>query len=267
MFRFKEIKSKLFLYFNEYIFYMTKIERVRKLCKWLIYDGFADNDADLASKLGYTKSSFSQIINEKVPLSDKFIEKLCATNKNINKVWIEKGTGTLFNKPNETETNAPMVVNEPSYEYSLMTDRPLKEQSVPLYDLEASAGMVGLFRGDNGTNEPIDFISIPNLPKCDGAIYVTGDSMYPLLKSGDIIMYKKLENSIDNIFFGEMYLVSINLDGEEYVTVKWIQKSDKGDDFIKIVSQNSHHQSKDIHFSEIKAMALIKASIRINSMS
>lgn len=27
---------------------MTKIERVRKLCKWLIYDGFADNDTELA---------------------------------------------------------------------------------------------------------------------------------------------------------------------------------------------------------------------------
>lgn len=244
---------------------MTKIERVRKLCKWLIYDGFADNDADLASKLGYTKSSFSQIINEKVPLSDKFIEKLCATNENINKVWIEKGIGTLFIESKGGDTN--MIVKQPSSEYSLITDRPLKEQSIPLYDLEATAGMVGLFKGDSRTNEPVDFISIPNLPKCDGAIYVTGDSMYPLLKSGDIIMYKKLENSIDNIFFGEMYLVSINLDGEEYVTVKWIHKSDKGEEFIKIVSQNSHHQPKDIHFSNIKAMALIKASIRINSMA
>lgn len=64
-----------------------------------------------------------------------------------------------------------------------------------------------------------------------------------------------------------MYLISINLDGEEFVTVKWIHKSDKGDEFIKIVSQNIHHQPKDIHLSNIKALALIKASIRINSMS
>ncbi|MGR3791451.1 hypothetical protein ACUXZJ_11325 [Flavobacterium sp. TN-1] len=67
---------------------MTKIERVRKLCKWLIYEGFAENDTELAKKLGYTKSSFSQIINEKVPLSDKFITKLCEANENINKFWI-----------------------------------------------------------------------------------------------------------------------------------------------------------------------------------
>jgi hypothetical protein len=91
--------------------------------------------------------------------------------------------------------------------------------------------------------------------------------MYPLLKSGDIIMYKELNNSIESIFFGEMYLLSIDLDGDEYVTVKWIHKSEKGEEFIKIVSQNSHHQPKDVHLSSIKALALIKASIRINSMS
>jgi transcriptional regulator with XRE-family HTH domain len=162
---------------------------------------------------------------------------------------------------------AKSKVGEPSTIYKLKTDRSIKDQRVPLYDIEATAGMVELFRNKNGKTKPVDFISIPNLPKCDGAIYVTGDSMYPLLKSGDIVMYKELNNSIDNIFFGEMYLLSINLDGEEFVTVKWIHKSDRGDDFIKIVSQNSHHQAKDVHLKNIKALALIKASIRINSMS
>ncbi|MFE3848926.1 helix-turn-helix transcriptional regulator [Flavobacterium sp. LB3P45] len=162
---------------------------------------------------------------------------------------------------------AKSKIGEPSTIYKLKTDRSIKDQRVPLYDIEATAGMVELFRNKNGKTKPVDFISIPNLPKCDGAIYVTGDSMYPLLKSGDIVMYKELNNSIDNIFFGEMYLLSINLDGEEFVTVKWIHKSDRGDDFIKIVSQNSHHQAKDVHLKNIKALALIKASIRINSMS
>jgi transcriptional regulator with XRE-family HTH domain len=75
---------------------MTKIERVRKLCKWLVFYGFAENDKELADKLGYTKSSFSQIMNEKVPLSDKFIDRLCDTNKNINKVWIDEFKGTML---------------------------------------------------------------------------------------------------------------------------------------------------------------------------
>lgn len=75
---------------------MTKIERVKKVCKWLIFYGFAENDKELAEKLGYSKSSFSQIMNEKVPLSNKFIDNLCSANKNLNKIWIEKNEGTLF---------------------------------------------------------------------------------------------------------------------------------------------------------------------------
>jgi transcriptional regulator with XRE-family HTH domain len=85
---------------------MTKIERVKKVCKWLIFYGFAENDKELAEKLGYSKSSFSQIMNEKVPLSNKFIDNLCSANKNLNKIWIEKSEGTLFtNLENDTYLN------------------------------------------------------------------------------------------------------------------------------------------------------------------
>lgn len=189
---------------------------------------------------------------------DKIV-KILSVYPEINPEWLLTAKGEMLRSKQR-------LVAEPGAVYQLKTDRMLKEQSIPLYDLEATAGVVELF-SKSGTNKPIDYISIPNLPKCDGAIYVTGDSMYPLLKSGDIIMYKELSNSIDNIFFGEMYLISINQDGNEYVTVKWIQKSDKGDDYIKIASQNSHHDPKDIHIKDVRAFALIKASIRINSMS
>ncbi|GIZ10248.1 LexA family transcriptional regulator [Flavobacterium sp. UMI-01] len=239
---------------------MTKIERVRKLCKWLIYDGFADNDKDLAEKIGYTKSSFSQILNEKVPLSDKFIDKLCSANENINKVWVFRGEGEILkNYRND-------IMSESANIYPNKTDILQEKQLIPLYDVQASASIVELF--NNAVNEkPVDHISIPNLPKCDGAIYVSGDSMYPLLKSGDIIMYKKVGTSIDNMFWGEMYLISLtNDDGDEFVMVKWLHKSDKGEEYVKLVSENRHHQPKDFHIKNIKGLALIKASVRINSM-
>lgn len=110
----------------------------------------------------------------------------------------------------------------------------------------------------------MNFIHIPNLPKCDGAIYIVGDSMYPLLKSGDIVLYKQLGN-IDDIFWGDMYLLSIDIDGEEYVTVKYIQKSDR-EGYVKLVSQNPHHADKEVALSRIRAIALVKASIRMNSI-
>ena len=147
--------------------------------------------------------------------------------------------------------------------YRHRTDSSLPLQSVPLYSIEGTAGLVPLFT-DQAHSKPLNFIHIPNLPKCDGALYVRGDSMYPLLKSGDIVLYKQL-NDINDIFWGDMYLLSIDIDGEEYVTVKYIQKSERPD-CVRLVSQNPHHADKEIEVARIRAIALVKASIRMNSM-
>lgn len=156
------------------------------------------------------------------------------------------------------------MVQDKIQDFSLFTDHNLENQNIPLYNIEAAAGLVPLFN-DTTSQKPVDFITIPNLPKCDGAIHVTGDSMYPLLKSGDMVLYKQINDIASNIFWGEMYLISIDMDGEEYVTVKYIQKSEKKD-FIKLASHNQHHSDKDIHISKVRALAFVKASIRINSM-
>ncbi|MCD9575470.1 S24 family peptidase [Flavobacterium soyae] len=174
----------------------------------------------------------------------------------INSEWLLTGNGAMIKEDN---TNIVIMNNDRKTIDSLHVS-----QEIPLYDLEAVAGLRELFSSGK-PQRVLDTIKIPNLPKCDGAISVTGDSMYPLLKSGDIILYKETE--FDNIFFGEMYLLSVKLnDWEEYITVKYVQKSEQGSEFVKLVSQNSHHQPKDIHISKISALALIKASIRINTM-
>ncbi|PUU71720.1 helix-turn-helix transcriptional regulator [Flavobacterium sp. WLB] len=174
----------------------------------------------------------------------------------INSEWLLTGNGSMIKEDN---TNIVIMNNDRKTIDSLHVS-----QEIPLYDLEAVAGLRELFSSGK-PQRVLDTIKIPNLPKCDGAISVTGDSMYPLLKSGDIILYKETE--FDNIFFGEMYLLSVKLnDWEEYITVKYVQKSEQGQEFVKLVSQNSHHQPKDIHISKISALALIKASIRINTM-
>ncbi|MDX6182577.1 S24 family peptidase [Flavobacterium sp. Fl-77] len=174
----------------------------------------------------------------------------------LNSEWLLTGNGPML-KENTTDV-VVMNTNRKTIDSIHLN------QEIPLYDLEAVAGLKELFKSGK-PQRVLDTIKIPNLPKCDGAISVTGDSMYPLLKSGDIILYKETE--FENIFFGEMYLLSVKLnDWEEYITVKYVQKSDQGQEFVRLVSQNSHHQPKDIHISQISALALIKASIRINTM-
>ena len=170
---------------------------------------------------------------------------------NVNPDWLERGEGNIFNAEPDLHT------------FLHRTDNSLPLQSVPLYSIEGTAGLVPLF-ANQAESKPINYIHIPNLPKCDGAIYIVGDSMYPLLKSGDIVLYKQLRD-MEDIFWGDMYLLSIDLDGEEYVTVKYLQKSDR-EGYVRLVSQNPHHADKDIEMERIRAIALVKASIRMNSI-
>jgi len=148
--------------------------------------------------------------------------------------------------------------------YKLATNKIRAHQYIPLYDIKTTTGLVPLF-SDDTKPDPVDFLTIPNLPSCDGAIHVAGDSMHPLLKSGDIVLYKQINDISNNIFWGEMYLVSIDMEGEEYVTVKYIQKSEK-EDCIKLVSYSENHSDKEVPLSKVRALAFVKATIRINSI-
>ena len=93
------------------------------------------------------------------------------------------------------------------------------------------------------------------IPKCDGGLRIVGDSMYPLLKSGDIVFYKQVHDIMHSIIWGEMYLIS----------VKYLQKSDIPDHIV-LVSYNEHHKPMEIHINRIRALAFIKASLRLNSL-
>ena len=172
---------------------------------------------------------------------------------------------SLFDDHRDLEKLKPISIAEPNTVYKLRTDRSIDKQTIPLYSLEATAGLVELFN-NKADLQPVDHLVIPNLPKTDGAIRVQGDSMYPLLKSGDIVIFKEHSNNFADIFFGEMYLISIKTDHDELVMVKWLQRSDTDNEHVKLVSENRHHEPKEVHISKITALALVKASVRINSM-
>lgn len=193
-------------------------------------------------------------LDKKSGLSMDSVEKFYSRYNEVNPEWLLTGEGDMLKSEDTTEV------------YALRTDKPLEDQLIPLYNIEAAAGLTELFQNHGKTNV-IDTIKIPNLPKCDGAVFVTGDSMYPLLKSGDIVAYKEIQDFENDIFWGEMYLISVEVAGEEWISVKYIQKSEKGEQYVKLVSQNQNHQPKDVKLSKVRALALVKASIRINSMS
>ena len=204
---------------------------------------------------GITKNMMVKLRNgETNEVSTKILMPFLSKYENVDANYILTGRGTPLRENIEATQ-----IYQPKY-----TEKTDPEGIITLYDVEAAANLKTLF--DNKDQNILGQISIPNIPKCDGAVYVKGDSMYPLLKSGDIVAYKVIPVDMRHIFFGEMYLVSIDMDGDEYLTVKYVNHSDKGEDWIKLVSYNQYHQPKDFPLSSVRAMALVKLSIRMNTM-
>ena len=189
-------------------------------------------------------------------LSKRKLSELITISKSLNMSLSELIQQSVSD---DVELEEVTIINKPKY-----TEKVEENGELYLYDIEADANLKSLLV--NKDQNILGKISIPNIPKCDGAVYVKGDSMYPLLKSGDIIAYKEVPVEIQHIFYGEMYLVSIDIEGEEYLTVKYINQSERGCEWIKLVSYNQHHQPKDFPLSSVRALALVKLSIRMNTM-
>ncbi|MDR2223600.1 MAG: peptidase S24 [Flavobacteriaceae bacterium] len=228
------------------------MKAIERIIQYIDLKGLTNSSFE--KKTGLSNGYIGTQFKRNADLGEGVLNKILDNCLDINPEWLLTGKGSML-KPNSLQL---IDKNRKTI------DKTVEDQEIPLYNLEATAGLKELFASET-PSQVLDTIRIPNLPKCDGAVTVSGDSMYPLLKSGDIVLYK--EAFVEDIFFGEMYLLSVQLnEWDEYITVKYIQRSDIGEDYVKLVSQNQHHQPKDILKSKITALAIVKASIRINTM-
>lgn len=162
-----------------------------------------------------------------------------------------------------TFSEVPLHVAEDKVTYS--ENSPVsgkKAQAIPMYEIDAAASLTQIF-GSDISQIPIGSIQIPRMPKCDGAVNIVGDSMYPLLKSGDIVLFQKL-NDKRNIQWGKMYLMYINNFGDEYFCVKYVQRGDDPST-VRLVSSNQHHDPMEVPIDSIIQIATVKASIRFEA--
>lgn len=215
---------------------------------------------EIYQKTGITNG----ILSQKNGISEENMLKFLSYYNDISPEWLLTGKGPMIKNQYKVTPIETATVNEstPITLYGRPTDRRYELQTIPLYETEISAGLTSLF--SNQTNQtPIGNIIIPNAPKCDGAIPVRGDSMYPILKAGDIVCYKSI--NIENALWGEIHNIYIDADGDEMFVTKYLQKSEKGDKYVTLVSYNQHHQPQDVLIDNIKSIAIVKISIRYNT--
>lgn len=178
---------------------------------------------DVAEKLGMTKQAFSSKLKAK-ELKSNFVEDVLS----------------VINGKEEE----PMPTAERTIRYWV--------------DVDATAGGVTLFE-DTMTANVID-IKIPEFGDCTDAVNLYGDSMYPLYRSGQIIILKRWTESF--IDFGNVYLI-ITKNGNRMV--KYIRKGSTANRIL-CASENPAFDSFEIPLCDIQVLYLVKGSIKKDTL-
>ncbi|MGL5227594.1 MAG: S24 family peptidase [Bacteroidales bacterium] len=232
------------------------IDFFSRLDKFMEYKELNDNKISVFC--GISNGLIGKARKKGGALSLDNISKILYAYPELNSDWLITGRGTMICSNNDNCEQG--MISEVSQSYG---ERKYDKQQVPLYNLCAAASILQLYQDPSTVID--DYISIPNLPKCDGAVYVKGDSMYPLIKAGDIILYKQVNEAITSIIWGEMYLVVFDMEGDYFTVIKYIQPG-SDNNHILLLSYNQNHSPKEVHISQIKALALVRASIRYNTL-
>lgn len=221
-------------------------QRIKKIADRLC----EGNMSELARILDVKQPSLRDVvgIKEVKPRSDMLTKIANSTELQINPEWLLTGKGSM-------QRDTINILHRSPY-------NDIGHELIPVYDISAAANLQTLFT-DN-TQHLLGEIKLLNAPKCDGAIYARGDSMYPLVKTGDTIAYKQLQ-SINNIISGEMYVVDFQIEGDDFLVIKYVKWEEKPTS-IRLISYNEHHEDMVIPVNAVRGIALVKIVVRISSM-
>lgn len=198
------------------------------------------------------------VLSQPNGISEDNLSRFLEYYGDVSPEWIVTGQGDMLRPIERAKSEDITPIYKPKD-----PERVEELQYVPYLSFEATAGM--LEQLDTSPEYEIGRIVVPHMPVCDGAVAITGDSMYPLLKSGDIVAFKVIHD-IHNIHYGDMYLVAVDEDGDSYVAVKWVNKHPDDPSRAILVSLNEHYPPREVRLEHVRRLALIKFSIRYNSM-
>lgn len=211
---------------------MTIAERALEYC-----EAKKLNAVDFEKLSGLSNGMAKKLSDKTRPYTFDRISK-AFPDLNIN--WLKTGEGSMLNELPLAKT----VVFE--------------DDRVPLLPVEAIAGLsIGFAEGLN--IQDCRMIRSP-FPGSEYAIQVSGDSMFPIIKSGDLLYIKKIN---DKAFIPWGHVVV--LDTENGAVVKEIYPCDKEDDYIIAKSINEKYPPYKIEKLAIYGMYKILGTATINS--
>lgn len=233
----------------------------------------------LAESLGMTPSKLSEILNGRMNASAETLARMCdfyeispewlflsRGNKVFRttakpKIWIDDEDLILqysdLNNEVKTETEKSHVAAQPSTSAIQIAKHVENTQKgIPLIPFSA---MAGALKGEVSVLEyECEHYVVPAFRNADFLIPVSGDSMVPTYKSGDIVACQRIPMS--SLFFqwNRPYV----LDTEQGAIIKRI-KPGSDEQHIRIISDNPDYDAFELPLTEIYSVGLVIGIIRL----
>lgn len=198
--------------------------------------------------IGVARGYFS---NVKTLGSDRIL-RIHTKYPELNIEWLVTGNGEMIkNAEREQKT---IEISE-----SAITET--KRKGALIYDIDATCGLSG--RDIEFTDEKvIGSIDAPEINPDSKIIFATGDSMLPLIASGDRVVIRKIE-SWDYFNYGQVYLIITN----EYRLIKRVRRHPKdSDNLILLRSENPDYDDIDLPKREIIHLFIVENILSIKNI-
>ena len=185
-----------------------------------------------------TRSSTIDKISEKYPV--------------LNAAWLKTGVGEML----ISEERKSKTIEIP--DSSIVANQ---RKGALIYDIDATCGLNG--RDIEFTDEKvIGSIDAPEINPDSKIIFATGDSMQPLIASGDRVVIRKIE-SWDFFNYGQVYLIITN----EYRLIKRVRRHPKdSDNLILLRSENPDYDDIDLPKREIIHLFIVENILSIKNI-
>ncbi|MFS2519018.1 helix-turn-helix transcriptional regulator [Bacteroides xylanisolvens] len=179
------------------------------------------------------------------------IDKISEIYPILNAAWLKTGVGEML----QSEERSEKIISIPQIAVST------KRKGALIYDIDATCGLSG--RDIEFTDEKvIGSIDAPEINPDSKIIFATGDSMLPLIASGDRVVIRKIE-SWDYFNYGQVYLIITN----EYRLIKRVRRHPKdSDNLILLRSENPDYDDIDLPKREIIHLFIVENILSIKNI-
>ncbi|WP_294554004.1 S24 family peptidase [uncultured Bacteroides sp.] len=196
--------------------------------------------------------SNSYIQNISKGISREVLNRISIQYPELDTNWLLTGVGEML----QSEERSEKIISVPQTAVSTK-----QRKGALIYDIDATCGLSG--RDIEFTDEKvIGSIDAPEINPDSKIIFATGDSMLPLIASGDRVVIRKIE-SWDYFNYGQVYLIITN----EYRLIKRVRRHPKdSDNLILLRSENPDYDDIDLPKREIIHLFIVENILSIKNI-